>query len=69
MKMVISLLKKHMVVVGVISGAIIAYCYWLHFGIYWGTYPLSSECWVNCIYGCLIGGLAGCIISEKKTEK
>ena len=46
-------------------GALIAYFYWFYIGIYWGTYPLSSEWWVNCIYGGLYGGLLGGLIAPK----
>ncbi|HHV85525.1 MAG TPA: hypothetical protein GXX42_06895 [Petrimonas sp.] len=42
-----------------VSGIIIAYIYWVNWGMYYGTLPLSSECWVNCTYGGLIGGLLG----------
>ena len=51
--------------IGMITGLIIAYLYWKEFGIYWGTYPLSSECWVNCTYGCLFGGLLGRLLFNK----
>lgn len=48
--------SNKVVLLSMLAGIIIAYFYWLNFGIYWGTYPLSSEWWVNCIYGCFIGG-------------
>jgi hypothetical protein len=50
---------------GVMIGLGIAYWYWSNYAIYWGTYVLSSECWVNCIYGSLFGGLFGCLFHEK----
>ena len=50
-------------------GTILAYFFWLEFGVYWGTYPLSSECWVNCLYGCLMGGMVGSFLSNKKTNE
>lgn len=48
---------------GILAGSLLAYFYWLYFGIYCETYPLSSECWKNCIYGSLLGGLIGCLFS------
>jgi hypothetical protein len=51
---------------GMTVGSVLAFLYWWHFGIYWGVYPLSSECWVNCVYGCLFGGLVGSILSNKE---
>lgn len=47
-----------------IAGNIMGYYYWDTFGIYYGTLPLSSECWVNCIYGTLFGGLLGTLIKR-----
>ncbi|MPM77095.1 hypothetical protein SDC9_124095 [bioreactor metagenome] len=47
---------------GMFLGAVLAYIYWINWGIYYGTYPLSSECWVNCIYGNLFGGLLACLL-------
>lgn len=48
--------NNKVVLLSVLAGVVVACFYWLNYGIYWGTYPLSSECWVNCIYGGLIGG-------------
>ncbi|SCD20420.1 putative membrane protein [Proteiniphilum saccharofermentans] len=52
------------VFVCVLSGIIIGYIYWYYWGIYYGTLPLSSVCWVNCTYGGLIGGFLGSLIKE-----
>lgn len=56
------------VLIGILTGAIIAYLYWLNYSIYWGTYPLSSECWVNCIYGFLFGGLIGSLFQDNEIK-
>ncbi|KKB53069.1 hypothetical protein HMPREF1212_01231 [Parabacteroides sp. HGS0025] len=56
------------VLIGMLTGAIIAYLYWLNYSIYWGTYPLSSECWVNCIYGFLFGGLIGSLFQDNEIK-
>ncbi|MDR1500832.1 MAG: hypothetical protein LBT43_00060 [Prevotella sp.] len=41
---------------GICLGALLGYLHWFYWGCYWGTYPLSSECWVNCAYGGLFVG-------------
>ncbi|WP_352421682.1 hypothetical protein [Proteiniphilum sp.] len=61
--------KNRRILLSMIVGALIASVYWFYFGIYWGTYPLSCEWWVNCVYGTLYGGLLGCFIAgEMKRE-
>ncbi len=52
------------VLLGLFSGLVLGYAYWSCFGIYWGTYPLSSEWWVNCAFGGLFGGLVGTFIGR-----
>ncbi|MDL2299605.1 DUF6132 family protein [Bacteroides sp. OttesenSCG-928-E20] len=46
-----------LVLVTFAAGAILGLVYWFHFGCYWGTYPLSSEWWVNGIYGGILANL------------
>lgn len=63
------LYENKIIILSMVIGAIVAYFYWKYFGIYWGTYPLSSECWVNCIYGGLFSALLSCIfLKEEKNE-
>lgn len=50
--------------IGMLIGTIAAYFYWLEIGIYYGSYPMSSECWVNCVYGGLFGGFIGCLHAD-----
>ncbi|MDR1407226.1 MAG: hypothetical protein LBJ23_04155 [Tannerella sp.] len=64
MKLLLFIQLNHEVLAGMILGAIAGYFYWTRFGMMWGTYPLSSECWVNCTYGCLFGGFIANLISE-----
>lgn len=33
------------------AGFGLGYAYWYCLGCYWGSYPMSAEWWVNCIYG------------------
>lgn len=40
-----------------LAGSVIGYIYWYYIGCYWGTYPLSSEWWVNCIYGGIVANI------------
>jgi hypothetical protein len=47
---------------GVILCGTAGFLCWQLFGFQWGTYPLSSECWVNCVYGGLFGGLIGSLL-------
>ena len=51
----------------VVIGLIVAYFYWPNYATYWGTYPFSSECWANCIYGILIGGFLGSFLFRKSS--
>jgi len=50
---------------GITIGCILGYLFWDSFGIGYGTYPLSSECWANCVYGGLVGGLIVTLITQK----
>lgn len=53
------------ILISIACGILLGYLYWDNYGILWGGYPLSSECWVNCVYGGLIGGLIGSIFRKK----
>jgi hypothetical protein len=53
---------------GLLAGSLVGYLHWYYFGMQWGTAPLSSECWVNCIYGSLFGGLITCLIAGKPVD-
>ena len=57
MKTVLLVLRQNRkVFAGMIIGSILGYLYWYYFACYWGTYPMSSECWTNCLFGATIGG-------------
>lgn len=43
--------------VAFLIGALVGYVYWYYLGCYWGTMPLSSEWWVNAIYGGLVANI------------
>ncbi len=47
-------------------GIILGYLHWYHWGCYWGTYPFSSELWVNCCYGGLFSGFICSFFQEKE---
>ena len=68
MKLYLFMCNNKWVILCMILGNVLAYFLWSNFGIYWGTYPLSSECWVNCLYGCLGGGLVGCLLSKNEMK-
>lgn len=51
--------ENGVVLISIGIGVLLGYVYWLHWGIYYGTLPLSSVCWVNCTYGGLFGGMVG----------
>lgn len=59
---------NYKVITGFILGFVLGYLYWNSFGIGWGTYPLSSEWWVNCIYGGLAGGLIVSLFPKNKNR-
>lgn len=59
------ILQNKITLLGMLAGLIIAYFYWLNYGIYWGTYPLSSECWINCVYGILVGGFLSSLLTRQ----
>lgn len=56
---------NYMTLLGMFIGLGLGFMYWWKFGMLWGVLPLSSECWVNCIYGLLFGGLIGSVLSNK----
>lgn len=58
---------NYKVLLGMIVGLIAGYFYWYHYGHLWGTYYLSSECWVNCVFGTLTGGFIMSLL-DKKTD-
>lgn len=64
MKLLSFICLNRWALIGMLIGAVVAYFYWMHYAIYWGTYSYSSEWWVNCIYGCLFGELTGCLFGE-----
>ena len=69
MKIFISFLRENStVIVLIVLGILIGYFYWYNWGIYYGTLPLSSECWVNCTYGELFGGLVGSFVTQSETQ-
>jgi len=70
MKKVFTLISNNRItLIGIICGLVIGYLYWHYFACYWGTYPLSAECWVNCAYGALAGGFFTCLVKEKMQNK
>lgn len=54
---------------GLIIGVFSGYIHWYFWGCYWGTYPMSSECWVNMSYGALFGGYLATLIYVPKQTK
>lgn len=52
---------------GMAVGLICGYLYWYYIACYWGTLPMSSECWVNCAFGALTGGFLACLFKEHST--
>lgn len=49
---------------GMSLGLVLGYLHWYYFGCYWGIYPMSSECWVNCLAGFFFGGFAGSLFAK-----
>lgn len=41
--------QNRKVLLGMLVAVALGYIHWYYWGCYWGTYPMSSECWVNCI--------------------
>ncbi|MBB4037541.1 ABC-type polysaccharide transport system permease subunit [Dysgonomonas hofstadii] len=65
MKQVISFISNNKsILAGMLLGLVFGYLYWYYFSCYWGTYPLSAECWVNCGYGTLLGGFIVSLIQK-----
>lgn len=52
------------VLLGMLIGFIVGFLYWFYIGCYSGLYPLSSECWINCSYGLVLGGLITSVIKN-----
>lgn len=66
MKNIFTILSNNgIVLIGMLLGLIAGYLYWHYIACYWGVYPLSAECWVNCSYGVLTGGFLTCLIKGK----
>jgi len=57
--------NNKIILIGILLGLAIGFIYWYYFACYWGTYPLSSECWVNCSYGAILGGFISSLIDKK----
>lgn len=53
------------VLLGMIVGFMIGYIHWFYFGCYWGTYPMSSNIWVNLLSGMIFGGFVASLIEEE----
>ena len=53
------------VIIGLLLGLVLGYIHWYYFACYWGTYPLSAECWVNCSYGAITGGFVASLINDR----
>lgn len=56
--------NNKIILIGMLLGLVTGYLYWYYFSCYWGTYPLSAECWVNCSYGTLLGGFIASLIQK-----
>ena len=56
--------NNKIVLLGLLIGFVLGYLHWYHFGCCWGTYPLSSEWWVNCASGSLFGGFIASMLKE-----
>ena len=69
MKVLAFLQLNKALLIGMLVGMAAAYFYWADYAIYWGTYPLYSEWWVNCIYGALFGALGGSWVAAKFSDK
>lgn len=57
--------NNKIVLIGIFLGLILGYIHWYYFACYWGTYPLSSECWVNCSFGAVLGGFMTSLIERR----
>lgn len=57
-------------VISVFIGILLGYFHWFIWGCYWGTYPSSSECWVNCSYGGLfLGFIMPSFCNKKRSNR
>lgn len=65
MKAIFIFLKENLITfLGMIAGMVAGYFYWYHYGIYDGTFGFSSEMWVSCVYGLLLGGFVGSLVKN-----
>ncbi|MDH6309597.1 hypothetical protein M2451_001963 [Dysgonomonas sp. PFB1-18] len=65
MKHILSFISNNKAILtGMLLGLIAGYVYWYYFSCYWGTYPMSAECWVNCCYGTISGGFLASLIKK-----
>lgn len=69
MRTIVTFLKQNQIpFLGILCGLILGYLYWYYIACYAGTFPLSTECWVNCTYGAITGGFIACLVKELKVE-
>lgn len=59
------IVNNKVVLIGLLVGLAAGFIHWYYFACYWGTYPLSSECWVNCCYGTILGGFIATLIKKE----
>ncbi|MDU1891404.1 MAG: hypothetical protein E6767_12015 [Dysgonomonas sp.] len=64
-KLILFIRLNARVLIGLTIGLVLGYLHWYYFGYSWGTYPLSAECWVNCVAGATFGGFV-MSLSDKK---
>lgn len=69
-KLILLIQINRISLLGISAGVVLGYLHWFFWGCYWGTYPLSSECWVNCIYGGLFFGyIALAMFKDRQISK
>lgn len=54
------------ILIGFMIGLILGFLHWYYFGCYWGTYPMSSVWWVNCVFGAIFGGFVFSFFDRKE---
>ncbi len=57
-----------MILISMLCGSILGFIYWYYCGCYWGVFPLSSECWANCVLGGILGGFVASVHEENKNS-
>lgn len=70
MKGLLTFIKNNkMVLSGMVIGWILGFFHWYYFAYAWGSYALSSEMWVNCVFGAIFIGFVFSLLDKNPPRR